>query len=63
MEEIEFILHQRPEWEVKLVYKEGNSIAHDLVRRALHMTSDVFWMEEGPNELMSLIDKEKICIS
>ncbi|XP_041004152.1 uncharacterized protein LOC121249517 [Juglans microcarpa x Juglans regia] len=63
VDEIKSLLQQMPDWDVKFVYREGNSVAHELVRRALHMSDEVIWMEEGPSDLMYLIDKEKPCIS
>ncbi|XP_035545959.1 uncharacterized protein LOC108997798 [Juglans regia] len=46
-------------WETGFVHREGNEVAHQLAKLALHGECDMYWVEEGPDLITNqlLIDK------
>ncbi|GLT45633.1 hypothetical protein SLA2020_194520 [Shorea laevis] len=49
---------------VQHVHREGNSVAHELAKRALHAEADEYWIEEVPMGIAQLVtgDKPTTCI-
>ncbi|GLT72260.1 hypothetical protein SLA2020_483830 [Shorea laevis] len=44
---------------VQHVRREGNAVAHELAKRALHAEADEFWIEEVPASLAHIVIGEK----
>ncbi|GLU05614.1 hypothetical protein SLE2022_227070 [Rubroshorea leprosula] len=44
---------------IQNVHREGNSVAHELAKRALHAEADEYWIEEVPIGIAQLVTGDK----
>ncbi|GLT48817.1 hypothetical protein SLA2020_224160 [Shorea laevis] len=44
---------------IQHVHREGNSVAHELAKRALHAEADEYWLEEVPTDIAQLVTGDK----
>ncbi|KAF5477664.1 hypothetical protein F2P56_004283 [Juglans regia] len=54
-------LVHRQDWSVEFIYRKGNSVAHELAKRALRMEGACCWIEEGPIEIVDIVKREMLC--
>lgn len=61
LEDIKHFFSLRLDWQALFTYKEGNSTAHTLSRKALQMDGEKIWMEERPNVIYYVVMKDMAC--
>lgn len=56
-----YLFIYRSNWQALFTYREGNSAAHTLSRKALQMDGEQIRMEEGPNVIYSAVMEDMAC--
>lgn len=59
--DIQKLLSQNSLWSVKFINREANVAAHVLAKVALSCNSQLVWMEDCPNDVISIVLKDKEC--
>ncbi|KAF5452147.1 hypothetical protein F2P56_027178 [Juglans regia] len=49
------------DWSVEFVYRHANEAAHTLAKEALHLDTEFVWIEEIPNCIRNITEKERTC--
>ncbi|XP_042964529.1 uncharacterized protein LOC122298728 [Carya illinoinensis] len=63
MEEVRGFLKMRESWKIQFIHREANNVAHILAKNAFNYTTERVWIEEGPIEILHVLQKEKFCNS
>ncbi|XP_042972177.1 uncharacterized protein LOC122304128 [Carya illinoinensis] len=61
IEDIRFVLANRPDWSIQFAYRELNNVAHVLAKEALSLEEKKVWIEEVPACIAACLEKEKYC--
>ncbi|KAG2725009.1 hypothetical protein I3760_01G047300 [Carya illinoinensis] len=54
----EMLMHQKG-WKIQYVQRSSNGVAHKLAKEALHIDTEIIWMEESPSCIAECIEKDK----
>ncbi|XP_035545169.1 uncharacterized protein LOC118348227 [Juglans regia] len=49
------------DWSVEFVYRNANEAAHTLAKEALHLDTEIVWIEETPNCIRNITERERTC--
>ncbi|KAG2708037.1 hypothetical protein I3760_05G172800, partial [Carya illinoinensis] len=61
IEDIKKLLNTRNEWNVQFVYENSNEVAHLLAKEVLHLQSELVLIEEVPNCIRNIVERERSC--
>ncbi|KAG2675064.1 hypothetical protein I3760_13G167000 [Carya illinoinensis] len=50
-------------WKIQYVQRSSNGVAHRLAKEALHIDTEIIWMEDSPSCIAECIEKDKRCNS
>ncbi|XP_040994261.1 uncharacterized protein LOC121240796 [Juglans microcarpa x Juglans regia] len=51
----------KKQWVLKFRYQKGNEVVHHLAKLALQLNEEMCWIEEVPEHVNLLVQKDKVC--
>ncbi|KAF5462824.1 hypothetical protein F2P56_018800 [Juglans regia] len=60
VENLQQKLNSHSRWKLAFIHREGNEVAHQLAKLALHGENDMYWVEEGPEAITSQLSIDKM---
>ncbi|KAF5477349.1 hypothetical protein F2P56_003998 [Juglans regia] len=61
IEDIQFFMKGQADWSLKFTKRHGNKAAHIVAKLGMYLDSESVWIEEGPQEVLSITLLEKPC--
>ncbi|XP_041003857.1 uncharacterized protein LOC121249200 [Juglans microcarpa x Juglans regia] len=62
IDDIQVLMSAQAGWDICFVRRDGNKATHMATKLGLHLESESVWIEDGPQEVMSVIQFDKSCI-
>ncbi|KAF5481399.1 hypothetical protein F2P56_002053 [Juglans regia] len=62
IDDIQVLMSAQARWDTCFVRRDGNKAAHMAAKLGLYLESESVWIEDGPQEVMSVIQFDKSCI-
>ncbi|XP_042976027.1 uncharacterized protein LOC122307281 [Carya illinoinensis] len=63
IEDIKFYFNRNADWHLQFTFRESNTVAHCLAKKALSLLEKTVWIEEMPDFIGSNLVTEKLCNS